>query len=53
VAAVWVLLRRVGAQRQVAGEVQSVVRHDRLQVVEVTIALKGRWAGTTPGSLPL
>src|SRR5574343_585738 len=49
VAAVWVLLRRVGAQRQVAGEVQSVVRHDRLQVVEVTIALKGRWAGHNAG----
>ena len=49
VAAVWVLLRRVGTQRQVAGEVQSVVRHDRLQVVEVTIALKGRWAGHDAG----
>ena len=49
VAAVWVLLRRVGAQRQVAGEVQSVVRHDLLQVVEVTIALKGRWAGHDAG----
>ncbi len=49
VAAVWVLLRRVGAQRQVAGEVQAVVRHDLLQVVEVTIALKGRWAGHDAG----
>ena len=33
-ATVWVPLRCVGVQRQVAGEVQAVVRHDRLQVVE-------------------
>lgn len=49
VAALLVLFRRVAASRKVMGEVASIVRHDALNVVEVGIQLKGRWAGHDAG----
>ena len=49
VAAVLVLFRRVAVSRQVMGEVASITRHEALNVVEVGIQLKGRWAGHDAG----
>ena len=49
VAAVLVLFRRVAVNRKVMGEVASIARHDALNVVEVGIQLKGRWAGHDAG----
>ncbi len=49
VAALLVLFRRVATSRKVTGEVASIVRHDALNVVEVGIQLKGRWAGHDAG----
>ena len=49
VAALVVLFHRVAANRKVMGEVASIVRHDALNIVEVGIQLKGRWAGHDAG----
>ncbi|MBS1224467.1 MAG: ferric reductase, partial [Proteobacteria bacterium] len=49
VAALLVLFRRVAANRKVMGEVASITRHEALNVVEVGIQLKGRWAGHESG----
>ena len=49
VAALLVLFRRVAIKRKVMGEVASIVRHEALNVVEVGIQLKGRWAGHDAG----
>lgn len=49
VAAVRVLLRRVAVERQVVGEVAQVIRHDALGVVELVLAMKGRWPGHVAG----
>ena len=49
VAALLVLFRRVATSRKVTGEVASITRHDALNVVEVGIQLKGRWAGHDAG----
>jgi predicted ferric reductase len=48
-AAVVVLLRRVGVQRQVTGEVEQFTWHEDLQVLRLTVMLKGRWPGHEAG----
>lgn len=47
--AVMVLLRRVGRQRQVLGTVTERVVYDKLQVVELGVALQGEWPGHAAG----
>lgn len=49
VAALLVLFRRVAVSRQVVGEVVATRRHEALDVIEVDIQCKGRWAGHEPG----
>ena len=49
IASVMVLFRRVAAGRQVVGEVAAVRYHEALNVMEVDIACKGRWAGHQSG----
>ena len=49
VAALMVLLRRVAVGRQVVGEVVGIRRHESLNVIEVDIQCKGRWAGHDSG----
>ena len=49
VAALMVLLRRVAVGRQVVGEVVGIRRHEALNVIEVDIQCKGRWAGHESG----
>lgn len=49
VAAVMALLARIGARRRVTGEVASVRPYPALGVVEVDIALHGRWPGHEAG----
>ncbi len=49
IAAVMVLFRRVAIDRQAVGEVAEVRRHASLDVMEVGIALKGRWPGHESG----
>lgn len=49
VAAVMVLFGRIAVKRKLVGEVVGVRRHDALEVVEVDIAFKGRWAGHQAG----
>jgi predicted ferric reductase len=49
VAAVLVLTRRVAAGRKVVGRVAQVVRHPKLDVVELAIQLEGRWPGHAAG----
>lgn len=48
-AAVRALLRRVGVDRRVVGEIAKVIRHDALDVVELVVALQGRWPGHAAG----
>jgi predicted ferric reductase len=48
-AAVMVIFGRVARQRQVVGEVVALRQHTLLQVIEVDIALQGRWAGHASG----
>lgn len=49
VAALMVLFRRVAVTRQMVGEVAGIRRHELLNVIEVEIQCKGRWAGHEPG----
>ena len=49
VAALMVLFRRVAVGRQVVGEVVGIRRHESLNVIEVDIQCKGRWAGHDSG----
>lgn len=49
VAALMVLLGRVAVGRQVVGEVSGLRHHASLDVIEVDILCKGRWAGHEPG----
>ncbi|WP_114971246.1 ferric reductase-like transmembrane domain-containing protein [Rhodoferax ferrireducens] len=49
VAALAVLFRRVGQSRQAVGEIEAIAHHKDLQVIEVTIQFKGRWAGHEAG----
>ena len=49
VAAFVVLFRRVGQSRQAVGEIEAIAHHKDLQVIEVTIQFKGRWAGHEAG----
>ncbi|MDO9194916.1 ferric reductase-like transmembrane domain-containing protein [Rhodoferax sp.] len=49
VAAFVVLFRRVGQSRQTVGEIEAIAHHKDLQVIEVTIQFKGRWAGHEAG----
>src|SRR5690606_4169169 len=43
------LLRRVGVDRRVVGEIAKVIRHDALDVIELVVALQGRWPGHAAG----
>ena len=49
VAALMVLFRRVAVGRQVVGEVAALRNHAALDVMEVEVLCKGRWAGHEPG----
>ena len=49
VSALMVLFRRVAIGRQVVGEVARIRHHAALDVIEVEIQCKGRWAGHDPG----
>lgn len=49
VAALMVLFRRVAVGRQVVGEVAALRHHAALDVMEVDVLCKGRWAGHEPG----
>lgn len=49
VAALRVLLRRVAAGRKAVGEITRIVHHEALQTMELTVAIKGRWAGHRAG----
>ncbi|HMO47453.1 MAG TPA: ferric reductase-like transmembrane domain-containing protein [Rubrivivax sp.] len=49
VASLRLLLRRTAAEREVVGEVEQVIRHDALGVVELVLAMKGRWPGHAAG----
>ena len=49
VAAVRVLLRRVAAGRKAVGEITRITHHEALQTMELTVAIKGRWAGHQAG----
>ena len=49
VSALMVLFRRVAVGRQVVGEVARIRHHAALDVIEVEIQCKGRWAGHDPG----
>jgi len=48
-AALMVLFRRVAVGRQVVGEVAGIRHHASLDVIEVDILCKGRWAGHESG----
>jgi predicted ferric reductase len=48
-AAALVLSRRVAAGRKATGEVDRVVRHEALDVVELGVRLRSRWAGHEAG----
>jgi predicted ferric reductase len=48
-AAVMVIFGRVASHRPVVGEVVALRQHTLLQVIEVDIALQGRWAGHASG----
>ncbi|MFZ3218662.1 MAG: ferric reductase-like transmembrane domain-containing protein [Rhodoferax sp.] len=49
VAALVVVLRKVSIGRQTVGEIEGVIRHADLQVLEVDIRVRGRWAGHEAG----
>jgi predicted ferric reductase len=49
VAALYILVRRVGRTRQAVGEITSVSSHQDLQVLGVEVCLKDRWPGHVPG----
>ena len=49
VAALMVFFRRVAVGRQVVGEVAALRHHAALDVMEVDVLCKGRWAGHEPG----
>jgi predicted ferric reductase len=49
VAALYILVRRVGRTRQAVGEITSVTSHQDGQVLGVEICLKDRWPGHEPG----
>ncbi len=49
IAALRVLLRHVAAGRKAVGEITRIVRHEALQTMELTVAIKGRWAGHQAG----
>lgn len=49
IAAVRVLLRRVAAGRKAVGEITRISHHEALQTMELTVAIKGRWAGHQAG----
>ena len=49
IAAVRVLLRRVAAGRKAVGEITRITHHEALQTMELTVAIKGRWAGHQAG----
>jgi predicted ferric reductase len=43
------LFRRVGASRRVVGEIEELIRHPDLRVMEVVTMLKSRWSGHQAG----
>jgi len=49
VAAVAILLRRVGASRRAVGVVEQITYHREVRVLEVAVQIKGRWAGHESG----
>jgi predicted ferric reductase len=49
VAALALLFRRAGHSRQAYGTVERVVHHADMQVLEVSVQLKSRWAGHAAG----
>lgn len=49
VAALAVVVRKVSIGRQTVGEIEGIIRHTDLQVMEVDIQIKGRWAGHEAG----
>ena len=49
VAAILVLVRRIGRTRQAVGEVEAVSSHRDGSVLGVGVCLKDRWAGHEPG----
>ena len=49
VAAVVVVVRKVSIGHQTVGEIEGIIRHADLQVLEVDIQIRGRWAGHEAG----
>ncbi|HEX5971999.1 MAG TPA: ferric reductase-like transmembrane domain-containing protein [Gemmatimonadaceae bacterium] len=48
-AALYILVRRVGRTRQAVGEITNVTSHQDGQVLGVEVCLKDRWPGHEPG----
>ena len=47
--ALFILFRKVGKSRRTVGVVEEIAYHQKLQVLEIGIQLKGRWSGHKSG----